>query len=308
MIKIPKILVDKDIFKEFLETASMEGIFQFRDGKGVRKPLFSSFYIRANKENDTLEILTTDSISKKTDANFILHEVEVLEANEDDEIIPITDYETIAKCLKGSGIVGKIRIYNEGQILFLESDTDIYEIAQKDNSDIARMEDNDILNRLDIWRGEHRFDGENNSLVMHVDREEIGQIDVPYTTRIVVKKDDLMKVVGDKINITKDNETKFVLKGGNFYAMAGAGNAAVKSKHKIPFEDLSEDLGEFEEEFYNVQIIIPNLFDEIEINIRRVKANNTIALWIRSIKCKETGKLKIPLIEANIAITSIIED
>ena len=72
------------------------------------------------------------------------------------------------------------------------------------------------------------------------------------------------------------------------------------SKHKIDYEMLSKDVVEFTEYFYNIQTIFPNLFDDIELNIRRVQANDTVAIYVRSID----EKLKI---EAHIGLVSIIK-
>lgn len=293
----------KTIISTFLKTCLMEGIIQFRDKKSIKKPLFTTFYLNVY-ENGILEVLTTDIYRKKTDAIFDKTGIEVIEPG----VIPITNHEAILLCLGGKGIKGDVTFKFENNITFLETETDSYEIRQKSNKDLESLQSTEVIKHLTDWKSWHIFEtveetNEEGQVVLSYDKLFMNhpKIKVPYLTRVKIKKDDLMKVVSDTINITKDNKTKLVLKEGKLYAFKGEENASIKSKHEIPFENLhSEEVLEFDEDFYNFQAIIPNLFDEVEFHIRRVQANKTIAIYIRSID-KKTG------IRACVGLVSIIK-
>ena len=81
-------------------------------------------------------------------------------------------------------------------------------------------------------------------------------------------------------------------------AFKGEENAKTKGKHTIPYEDVGENTMDFDEFFYNIQTIIPNLFSKITLNIRRIEADGTLAVWIMSMD--EKSKTEI-----NISFTSI---
>ncbi len=299
---MPEFAIEKDKLKKFFDVCSMEGTIQFRDKKGIKKPLFSSFYLIVGK--DRLEVLTVDPYRRKTDAQFI--KTEVLTSQEG--TIPIMEQEAIMSCLKGRGISGLITLSNKDTIITLESEKDVYEIRQKGKVFLEELKEDvktQVLTHLNNWKSWHRFD-ENGMLIMHYVAknkagEEVKQ-DVPYPMKIKVKKEELLKIVGDTINIMKDNKTRFVFKDGKFLAYKGEGNAKIKSTHELDYENLlqDEEFIEFDQEFYNVQSIIPNLFDDIELNVRNVKANGTTAIFMRSIDDKSN-------IEANIGLVSIVK-
>ncbi len=289
--------IEKNNLKKFLEVCSMEGTIQFRDKKAIKKPLFSTFYLKVEKTR--LEVLTTDPYRRKTDAQFILRDVIV----DEDGTIPILEQEAIMACLKGQGISGIITISNKDTIITLESAKDVYEIRQKGKIFLNELDDKkkaQVLKHLSDWKEWHQYEK---------DEEEINEllymnhpkVKVPYPMRIIIKKESLLKIVGDTLNIMKDNKTLLVCQDGVLKAFKGEENAKTKSRHEIDFEYVNsdEEFLDFDAEFYNIQSVIPNLFDEIEFNIRKVKANNTIAIFVRSID----PKLKI---EANIGLISII--
>lgn len=300
--------INKSDLKKFFDVCSMEGTIQFRDKKGIKKPLFSTFYL--NVKNDTLEVLTTDPYRRKTDAQFIKRDVVTLAEG----TIPILEIEAIMSCLKGKGISGLISVSNKDSIITLETSKDVYEIRQKGKIFLDELKDKDkvqVLKHLDQWKTWHVFEKvqsvkEDELNAVTVEYEQLfmnhPNTKVPYPMRIKIKKEELLKIVGDTLNIMKDNKTRLVFKDGVFKAYKGEENAKIKSKHEIDFEYLlpEEEYIEFDEEFYNVQSIIPNLFDEIEFNIRRVNVNKTIAIFVRSIDDKSK-------IEANVGLISIIK-
>jgi len=116
--------------------------------------------------------------------------------------------------------------------------------------------------------------------------------------KITVNKDDLLKVVDDTINLTKDNKTRLTFQDGVLKAFKGEENARTKGKHIIPYEDVGENVMDFDEYFYNIQTIVPNLFSKITLNIRRIEADKTLAVWVNSMD--EKSKTEI-----NISFTSI---
>lgn len=294
--------INKGDLKKFFDVCSMEGTIQFRDKKGIKKPLFSTFYL--NVKNDTLEVLTTDPYRRKTDARFIKRDVLTLAEG----TIPILEIEAIMSCLKGKGISGLISVSNKDSIITLETSKDVYEIRQKGKIFLDELKDKDkaqVLKHLDQWKTWHVFEKVEDELSVEVTEQEQlfmnhPKVKVPYPMRIKIKKEELLKVVGDTLNIMKDNKTRLKFEKGVLKAYKGEGNAKIKSKHEIAFESMLNEFIEFDEEFYNVQSIMPNLFDEIEFNIRRVNENKTIAIFVRSIDDKSK-------IEANVGLISIIK-
>lgn len=287
--------VDKDVFKKFLEVCCMQGTIQFRDNKGISKPLFSSFYL--NVFEDRLEVLTVDPYTRKTRAEFILRDIIGIEQGE----IPIIDFNAIMSCLGGKGISGLITVSNRDSIITLESDKDVYEIRQKGRifyDDLKDKEKVKTLNALQMWKDWHQFDEQG---MLHMYAEMKGKtVDAPYPMKLKVNKKDLLKVVGDTLNIMKDNKTKLVFHEGKFLAYKGEENAKIKSRHEIPYEPLLDDIIEFEDKFKKIQTVVPNLFDEIELNFRRINADGSLAIFIRSID----EKLNI---EINIGLISVLE-
>jgi len=300
--------INKSDLKKFFDVCCMEGTIQFRDKKGIKKPLFSTFYL--NVKNNVLEVLTTDPYRRKTDAQFIKRDVITLAEG----TIPILEIEAIMSCLKGKGISGLISVSNKDSIITLETSKDVYEIRQKGKIFLDELKDKDkaqVLKHLDQWKTWHEFEkvqgvkeDELNAVTIEYEQLFMNHptVKVPYPMRIKIKKEELLKVVGDTLNIMKDNKTRLCFKNGVFKVYKGEENAKIKSKHEIAFEYLlpEEECIEFDEEFYNVQSIMPNLFDEIEFNIRRVNENKTIAIFVRSIDDKSK-------IEANVGLISIIK-
>lgn len=294
--------IEKSNLKKFFDVCSMEGTIQFRDKKAIKKPLFSSFYLIVG--DNKLEVLTTDPYRRKTDAQFIKTGV----ITHQEGTIPILEQEAIMECLKGKGISGLINVYNKDAIITLETEKDFYEIRQKGKIFLEELKEKDkaqVLKHLENWKNWHQFD-ENGMLIMHYTaKDKAGKEvkkDVSYPMKIKIKKEELLKIVGDTINIMKDNKTRLICKDGVFKALKGEANAKITSKHILDVEYLlpDQEFIEFDEEFYNIQSIIPNLFDDIEFNIRRVNANKTIAIFVRSIDEKSK-------IEANIGLVSIIK-
>jgi len=56
----------------------MEGMIQFKSGKGVKKNLFNFFFLDINPEG-RLEILAMDTVRNKTNIRVILSDVELVE-------------------------------------------------------------------------------------------------------------------------------------------------------------------------------------------------------------------------------------
>ncbi len=287
-----KFKITKERFLKFLEITACNGVIKFRDSKKVEQPLFSSFYLNAT--DDRLEVLTIDTIKKKIQLNNIISGVEVIEEGK----IAISDYNAILDVLKGRGL-GKdpiITVFDEGIVLKIETDKDGYEIRQKENKDLTKVSQKEKY--LRSWRKGHNIN-ENGILVAsakNVKTKEI--VEAPFSMKIVVSKDDLLKVVDDTINLTKDNKTRITHIDGVLKLFKGEANASTKGKHIVPYEDLGENVMDFDEFFYNIQTIVPNLFSKITLNIRRIEADNTLAVWVNSMD--EKSKTEI-----NISFTSI---
>lgn len=288
-----KFKVKKENLQKFIDLASCEGVVQFRDSKGIKKPLFSSFYIDVNPDG-RIEVLTIDTVRKKIMADFVMHCPEVIE----DGIIPLIDLDAIKLVLRGKGLpsAGYLIVSNKETVITIESEDggDYYIIRQKGNEDIERMKDKQIVKKLKAWKDWHEFmpDG---SLMLH---HKVQKKDVPYTMRVKVNRDDLLKVIGDTTSITKDNKTQIVCDNGKLSAHKGEANAKIKSSHKIKYENLGDEILQFDSEFKGIQTIVPNLMKDIEFHIR-AQGNKSTAIWIKSYDEKAR-------IEANIAMISIL--
>jgi len=285
-----KFRIKKGILKSFIEKTACNGIIKFRENTAVKQPLFSCFFLKV--EDGKLEVLTIDTIKKKVRLNSIISGVEVIESG----TITISDYEAILDVLKGKGL-GKnpvITVFDEGSKLKIETDDDGYEIRQRDNEDLEKVSQK--LKYLRAWRKGH-IKGEGGILVasaMNPKTKEI--VKVPFNMKIVVNKEDLLKVVADTINLTKDNKTKLTHVDGELKAFKGEENARTKGRHKIPYEDIGKDVIDFDEYFYNIQTIVPNLFSKIILNIRRIESDGSLAVFIESIDEKSKTEINVGLI------------
>ena len=302
-----KFRIKKEDFLNFLKKTSCNGVIKFRDGKAVTQPLFSCFYL--DVQGDRLEVLTIDTVKKKIRMNTIIRGIDVVEEG----TITISDYKAIADVLDGRGLgKGMLTVWNEGTKIFIESEKDGYEIRQRDNKDIEvfTSKKGRQIKLLNMWKNGHAFEvieKEVDGKIVKIegiltatlkDIKTKEDLSIPFPTKLEVSKEDLLKVVDDTLKLTKDNKTVISLRDDVLKAFKGEANANTKGRHKIDYIDLGSELIEFEEDFYNIQTIVPNLFKKIVFNIRRIDTDNSIAVWIKSVD--EKSKMEI-----NIALTSI---
>jgi len=304
-----KFRIEKGNFKNFLLKTSCNGVIKFRDSKSVTQPLFSCFYLDA--KDDRLEVLTIDTVKKKIQMNSVITGVEVIEPG----VITISDYKSIVEVLKGRGLdKGLITVWNEGDKIFIETDKDGYEIRRRDNADIEifTAKKGRMIKYLNSWRKAHQFEVEEKEIEVNGQKVAIKEeglliftikdpktketLVIPFPTKIEVSKEDLLKVVDDTLNLTKDNKTIISLQAGVLKGFKGEANARTKGKHIVEYKDLGTELTDFDESFYNIQTIIPNLFDKITFNIRRVEKDNSLAIWIKSVDEKSKTEINIGLL------------
>jgi len=304
--------IKKEEFAEFLRKCMFIGTIQFRKGKAIRRPMFSCFYLdvdtfvvevedeQGNKKDETigqLEVLAIDTGRKKVKLNVIKTGVEVIETG----VITIQDPIIILNILEGKGM-GKdamISVRTDGVKMFIESETDGYEIKQRNNSDIKTLQDANLITKLTTWKSTHFENDEGILTFTAIDPKTNEEVIVSFDTKLEIDKKDLLKVVDDTINLTKDNESKIVMQDSIIHILKGEANANVKSMHNIPFKDLGTAVLNFSNDFFSMQTIIPNLYDKIVFNIRKIAANNSIALQIVSEDAKSNMKVIV-------AIASII--
>ncbi len=301
-----KFRIKKEDFRKFLLKTSCEGTIKFRDSKAIKEPLFSCFYL--DVEGDKIEVLTIDTVKKKIQMNSVMRGIDVIEPG----TITITDFKAIVDVLKGSGLgKGIITVWNDGSTIYIESDKDGYEIRQRDNDKISifTAKKGRIIKYLDTWRKAHQFEIEEKEidvggetivvkeeglLVATMEDPNTKEIlTIPFLTKIEMLKEDLLKVVDDTLNLTKDNKTVISLNDGVLKAFKGEANARVKGKHIIDYKDLGTELMDFKESFYNIQTIIPNLFGKITFNIRRIETDSSLAVFIKSVD--EKSKMEISM-------------
>lgn len=299
-----KFRITKENFLKFLTKTSCQGVIKFSDDKAVKNSLFSCFYL--DVIGDKLEVLTIDTIKKKIQMNAIIRGIDVITPG----TITISDYKAIVNVLKGRGLgKGMLTVWNEGSKIFIEGEKDGYEIRQRENKDIEifTAKKGRQIKKLNAWKNGHKFEvieTEVNGQIIKTDGILIGTVvdpktketvGIPFSTKIKVSKGDLLKIVGDTLDITKDNKTLISFQNGILKIFKGEANARIKGKHTIDYKDLGNDLLDFEEYFYNIQTIVPNLFDNITFNIRRITSDNSVAIWIKSIDEKAKMEINIGL-------------
>ncbi len=278
--------IKKDLLRDLIDIASMKGKVQFKNNKGVTKPLFESYKMDVNPEN-RLEVLAIDTVRKTTIENIILNKnIQI----EEDGVIIISDYDAIDTCLKSKSLKGDIKVSSMDNLIVLESEKDTYEIDQRQNQTIKVLMEKDSLKKLNDFKTYYKFD-EDGSLNLHHPKAGI----IPFPYRIKIKKEQLEKLSDDVINITKNNTTRIVYQNDKLYGLSGKGNANIKPTHELDFVNLGEDLIDLDYEFYSLQSIIPHLFDDIELFIRKIGAKDMIELYIKS-EDKKTGMKILMLI------------
>ena len=297
-----KFRINKKEFREYLKCCSMKGIIQYQDSKPIKNCLFYNFNIEVR--DGKLKVLTMDPYMRGIQGKFVKKDVDILEEG----FMLISDYDLIDDCLGGKGLSDEILVYNDQRnptTIFIETENDLYEIRQRGKFFIDELEMSEenkagLIEELRNWDEWHEFERTEDGKIMLFMNHPKAK--VPYPMRIVVHKDSIMKCVDDTLKITKDNKTRIVSENGILRFMKGEKNAKIKSSHEIEYLNLldDEDVIQFDEEFYNIHTIIPNMFEDIEFNIRRVKSNNVIALYIVS----EDQESKI---EINVGMGSIIK-
>ena len=304
-----KFRIKKEDFKNFLVKTSCNGVIKYRDSKSVTQPLFSCFYL--DVKGDRLEVLTIDTVKKKIQMNAVIHDVDVIEEG----VITISDYKSIIDVLGGRGLgKGLLTVWDEKDKIFIESEKDGYQIRQRGNTDIEifKAKKGRMIKYLNGWRKNHNFEIEEKEIEINGNSVTIKEegiliatvkdpktkeiLHIPFPTKLEVSKEDLLKVVDDTLKLTKDNKTIISLQDGVLKAFKGEANARTKGKHIIDFKDLGTELMDFEESFYNIQTIVPNLFDKIVFNIRRVETDGSLAVMIKSVDDKSKTEMIIGLL------------
>lgn len=289
-----KFIVDKKKkLQDFLDIAVCKGTVRYTSkNKSIDKPFFPAFNLVA--KDDTLSVLAIDPYRKKTRAKFTLKDVEVQEEGE----VPITDYDALNKVLKQRGMPDKDLVFesdNGSVIKLYDKNADhSYTIRARDSKYIKLYGKSDISKKIDMWNELHTFQDDGLLVLNHPKQGKI-----PYPLKLKVNKDQLLNVIDDAEKLTYDDKTRLVYNEDGLFGMKGKANSKYKSKHRIrDIENLTGTILNFDEKFYYIQTVIPNLFDTIIFNIRKMSAG-VIYLYIES-------ENKDQSIRAEIGWTSII--
>jgi len=258
-----KFKIKKERLLEFLSSASMMGTYSFTSGKATKRAFFDSFFMDVHPEGK-LVVLTLNK-SRNTSAKFTLKDVDVVE----DGIIPITDAEAIISVLKQNSVKSDLNIDSEGSIMTVSDGKSTIEIEQRESKTIDELKKDNIVAQLKQWDDYHEFN-EEGTLVISKRHPQLKQ-DLPYPFRLVVKREELLPLIGTTLNLTKDNKTALIF-DGTFRAKSVQANSRIKLKDtKITATAVGTPFN-FEYEFYSLQAILPNLFDTIDINMKIAKA------------------------------------
>jgi hypothetical protein len=255
-----------------------KGVLQFKSKGKTEAPLFSAFYIDVDEENQKLTVLTIDTFFQQIKQDTSI-KAKVLEAG----VIEITDKLSFDKIFKSMDVEKEIEVWNDHDAIYLQTIDGSDWYKRRLTGDKAL---DDVFEKKDLlfnWRDAHTYE--------EVEREDGRKVKIAlfttskgsafYPMRIKVQKKDMMKLVADSINLTKDNDTVILSEDGTITISTGRPNSTNMAKHKIPYEDLGREVFEFAIKFSALQAITPNLLDDVILNFRKQK-NETIVLRIES--------------------------
>lgn len=284
------------MFKKFLESVSMKGTYQFMKRKAVTKMFFDSYFLDVNPENKLI-VLTLNK-ARNTSAKFTLEDVNVIE----DGIIPITDAETIIDVLSTKGLGDDLEIESKDTIMTINDGKTAIEIEQRESKDTEELKNTNIVKQLEDWDNlhEHNDDG---ILVISAKKHPKLENDLPYKMQLKIKKSELIPLIGTTLKLTKDNKTALVF-DGKFRAHSVQANSRIRLKNTDIECKINGEPFEFEYECYSLQSILPNLFDDIEINLKTAKAkdDDVMKSYLNIYIVSKDPKLKM---ETIIAFSSI---
>ena len=256
-------------FKKFLKVVSCKGTLKFKAQGKVEAPLFSAFFINADKEKQLLNVLTIDTffnqIKQDTDMN-----AKVIEAG----VIEVTDYSRFEAVFEGVDLNKPIMVTSdENAVLITSDDGDEYRlriIGDAKLDDVYGAKD-----KLYDWKKSH------DEVEVGDEGRSIWRITLPdgsalYPMKIRTTKDQLKKFVGDSIKLTKDNSTVIISENGAINIHSGAPNSTNSSKHPIRYEDVGKELINFSAKFAGLQAIVSNILDDIHISFRKTGEQNII--------------------------------
>jgi len=265
-------------FQKFLDGVSCRGVLQFKSKGKTEAPLFSAFYIDVDKDNQKLTVLTIDTFFQQIKQDSSI-KAKVDEAG----VVEITNKITFDKIFKSMDVEKEIEVWDDQDAIYIQTVDGSDWYKRRLTGDKAL---DDVYSQKDLlfnWRDSHSYvdvvadDGE----TMKVAKFTTPKGSALYPMRIKLDKKDLLKLVSDSINLTKDNDTVIFSEEGKLIISTGRPNAASMARHKITYENLGKEILPFSIKFSALQAIIPNLLDEIIFNFRKQK-NETMVLRIES--------------------------
>jgi len=258
-------------FSTLLKTALCKGTIEYKSGKSksaINKALFSTFHLDVDKDNQLLEIMTLDTWYNTIAGDFTLRNVNV----EEEGCLDITDPDAILKCLSTIDDNKQIEVSGEGTNLTIDTldGIDHFEIRQVENETLDEIE----MDKVYGWKDAVQKTEDGFLKFVYDDVEGI------YALVLKVDKSDLSKLVKDK-DITKNEDTILIYGKDKFFVASGDPNANVKTKHAVLIKEKKGSLEDFQKTFYALHVIVPNLFKEVELHIRKM-GDGRLGLHIES--------------------------
>lgn len=101
-----------------------------------------------------------------------------------------------------------------------------------------------------------------------------------YSTISTIEKKSLNSVVSQSIKLTRDQDIRVTMdKEGNITFLSGDENALIKSKDIL--YKITENPFDFDQKFGNLQPVVPHLYNEITIYMRKA-SDGKLKWWMRS--------------------------
>jgi len=258
-------------FKSFLETVCCEGTLQFNTT--VKAPLFSAFFIDADKDKQKLSVLTIDTffIQIKQDTSI---KAKVLEAG----VIEVTNYKRFKAVFEGLDLNKTIKVTSDDDAIYIESEEgDWYKLRIIGDEKLDEVYEK--KGKLFEWREIHdEIEVDEKRKVWRITLDGKSAL---YPMKIKTTKEQLKKFVGDTMKLTKESSTVIISEKGQIDIHSGAPNASSSSKHPLQYTNVGKELINFSVKFAGLQAIVSNLLDDIYLSFRKT-SQDTIVLRIES--------------------------
>ena len=257
----------------FITKASAKGIITVSATEKIAATFFKRFFIEAIE--DRLEIKALDTQGGTMWAWHVLSGVDV----EIEGKFGVTDSEILLELLKSITGGRKINFYYEEDkpLTITTADEGTFKgFELREWATITPKELEEYNSTIVAFMNAHTFDEDNVPIIG--EDPEVGT----YSTIVKLKKADIGGVIQQSIKLTLDQDIRAAMdEEGNMHFMSGKENASIKAKDSL--WNVAENPIVFDQKFGNLQPVIPHLYDDITIYMRKA-SDGKMKWWMRSKK------------------------